>query len=102
LTCNLVISILLRKVSQVTPKNNIGGGQVFNIWSPKENNNFKAEYNKLLERHKKAIIYLDDNSIPIREREKYIPHLQEIIERLNKLLSEIGTYTQEEVINGFK
>ncbi len=54
---------------------------MFEIWKPlndeKENKSviknidLKLQYNKLLERHNKAVIYLEDESINLVERKVY-------------------------------
>lgn len=44
----------------------------------------KKSYNRLLKRHDEAKKYLDNNSIPLQEREKYLLHFQiEILDPLN-------------------
>jgi hypothetical protein len=62
----------------------------------------KKLYNYLLERHKKGEAYLDNQSIPMAEREKWVDEFMEIGKALGELLGIIGTYTQEEVLEGFK
>lgn len=47
------------------------------------------EYNDLLKRFYKATDYLDDNSIPLRERERWIPEYLKIARRLNEIVTEI-------------
>lgn len=66
----------------------------------------KEEYNKLLEREKKAAQYLDDNTKPIAEREKWIPQYKNIIDRLGAIIDELRQLgykmTDNEIIEGFK
>jgi hypothetical protein len=66
----------------------------------------KATYNELLQRHKVLEAYLDDNSIPLETREGKLDDFQDILRRLNQLLSEIRRSGQpietEEVLNGFR
>ena len=66
----------------------------------------KAAYNELLQRHKTLEAYLDDNSIPLETREGKLDEFQDILRRLNQLLSEIRRMGQpigtEEVLNGFR
>lgn len=54
----------------------------------------KQEYNQLLARWKTA----EGLTLEI----KHIPELRKIINRLSVLLMNIGTYTDEEALNGFK
>lgn len=65
----------------------------------------KIEYNQYLLREVKAEIYLDDEAIPIAEREKHIPAYQAIVKRLNEILhefSQVGVhFTDREVLGGF-
>jgi len=66
----------------------------------------KVAYNELLQRHKTLQAYLDDNSIPLETREGKLDEFQDILRRLNQLLSEIRRMGQpigsEEVLNGFR
>lgn len=65
----------------------------------------KQEYNKLLARYRKAEQYLDDNTIPLLTREKYIPELQKIIDNLGTMITDIQKYediTEEQILYGFK
>lgn len=65
----------------------------------------KAEYNQYLMREVKAEIYLDDEAIPVIEREKHMPAFQAIVKRLNEILYEFiqmgAKYTVKEVTGGF-
>lgn len=61
----------------------------------------KKQYNELLSRYKNAEEYLDNPGIELSEREKHIPLALEIIGNMNKLLNQIKTYTEHEVLNGF-
>ena len=61
----------------------------------------KKQYNEVLRRFYKAEMYLENNDIPLEEREKHIPKAKEVIDGLNTLLKEIGTYTDHEMLNGF-
>ena len=66
----------------------------------------KVAYNGLLQRHKTLETYLDDNSIPLETREGKLDEFQDVLRRLNQLLSEIRRMGQpiekEEVLNGFR
>ena len=62
------------------------------------------EYNDLLKRFYKATDYLDDNSIPLRERERWIPEYLKIARRLNEIVTEIRKsgrkLTSKEILEG--
>lgn len=63
-------------------------------------------YNKLVQRYKKAEKYLDNNSIPIPDREKHIPEFQKIIKAMDSLMKQLKStgyeMTSHEILNGFK
>ena len=63
-------------------------------------------YNKLVERYQKACIYLDNNSIPIPDREKHITEFQKIIKAMDSLMKQLKLsgyeMTSYEILNGFK
>jgi len=61
----------------------------------------RAKYNQLLVREKNAEKYLNDNSIPLEEREKWMPKYKDICERLNELLKQIKFYTADNILSGF-
>lgn len=66
----------------------------------------KQEYNSLLLREAKAEIYLEDESIPVTEREKWQPEYKKIVDRLNELITQIEAeigrkLTQSEIQGGF-
>lgn len=63
--------------------------------------NAKTEYNKQLERYKKAEEYFSRTDITFTEKLKYEQDFIDILMRLNYLLKEIGTYTEKEVLEGF-
>lgn len=63
--------------------------------------NLKRQYNELLWRFYKAEMFLDNQEISPKEREKYIPQAKEVIIGLNELLQQIGTHTEHEALNGF-
>lgn len=66
-------------------------------------NSTKLKYNELLKREKKAQLYIDNPNIDIKIiSEKYIPEYQKIVRELSELLNKIGSYTQEEALEGFK
>ena len=66
----------------------------------------KKEYNKLIKRYKTGGDYLDNNGIPIEEREKWIGEFRKIIDVLNGFINEFKKLgvetTEDEIMNGFK
>ncbi len=66
---------------------------------------FKTRYNELLKQEKELEAYLDDNSIPIEERQAKMGEFKVTLKQLNELLIELihaGHYLKrEEVLNGF-
>jgi hypothetical protein len=66
----------------------------------------KREYNKLLERAKKAEAYLDDKSIPENERNKWGAEYVKILDGLGELikLNQKSGYVMsgEEILNGIE
>ena len=59
----------------------------------------KREYNKQLARYEKAVLFFDSDK---PDKEKYLPDFQKLCKGLSEILSRIGTYSQEEVWEGFK
>ncbi len=49
-----------------------------------------TEYNQLLDRQRKGAQYLDNNSIPLEDREKWKPEYAKILNRLSKLYTQLG------------
>ena len=66
----------------------------------------KKEYNSYLSRHIRACAYLDDNSVPVSEREKWIGSYKEVLYHLNRILNEFEINniqcTAEEILGGFE
>ena len=62
----------------------------------------KKEYNKLIKRFDKAEEYFERKDVSQEEKEKFLPHFQEIIKGLNNLLSKIEVYTEQERVGGFR
>lgn len=63
----------------------------------------KKKYNELLEREKKACLYLNNKSISLEIIiDKYIPAYQEITRQLSLLMKVIPGITEDEILNGFK
>lgn len=65
----------------------------------------KLKYNSILQRIRKGEVFLDDSSIPLPEREKYIPAFVTLTRKAGAILRELQQlgvdYSQEEFINGF-
>ena len=55
----------------------------------------KNEYNDLLKRFYKATDYLNDKSIPLAERKRWLPEFQKIILRMNEILEELKKQGRE-------
>ena len=63
----------------------------------------KEKYNSLLQREKKACLYLNNKNIKLETIEKsYIPEFQKITIELSQIGNEISGATHEELLNGFK
>lgn len=67
-----------------------------------ELNELKKKYNKLLDREKKAEEWLDSPEQTDSQVERWMPEFRGILDGLNKLLTQIGSHTTDETINGFK
>lgn len=63
----------------------------------------KKKYNFLLQREKKALLYLDNKNIKLETIEKnYVPEYQKIISELSEIEKQIPGATEHELLNGFK
>ena len=63
----------------------------------------KKKYNFLLQREKKALLYLDNKNIKLETIEKfYIPEYQKIVSELSEIEKQIPGSTENELLNGFK
>ena len=63
----------------------------------------KKKYNFLLQREKKALLYLDNKNIKLEVIEKiYVPEYQKIILELSKISKQILGAKDSELLNGFK
>ena len=69
-------------------------------------NELKTHYNKLIKRYKTGADYLDNNGIPLEEREKWMDEFRNIIDGLNGFLKEFKKLgietTEDEIMNGFE
>ena len=62
----------------------------------------KKKYNFLLQREKKALLYLDNKNIKLEIIEKiYVPEYQKIILELSKISKQIPGAKDSELLNGF-
>ncbi|MCB2297779.1 hypothetical protein [Clostridium tagluense] len=63
----------------------------------------KKKYNTLLQREKKACLYLNNKNIKLTTIEmSYIPEFQKITIELNEIARQIKGATKDELLNGFK
>lgn len=58
----------------------------------------KKAYNKILARYYNGCNYIEEHT---EEAEKYLPVVQDLLNKLNKILEKIPA-TEEEILNGFK
>lgn len=65
----------------------------------KNKQDLKQEYNHILERYCNGCNYISEH---LEEVDKYLPVVQELLNRLNKILEKIPNATEEEKLNGFK
>lgn len=56
----------------------------------------KMEYNKALDRYNNM-----ENNVCEEDKKMNFHYVEEIINNCNDLLNKIGSFTQEEIINGF-
>jgi len=61
---------------------------------------YKQEYNKLLERERKAVKWLDDPKRTEAEQEKYIDDYIDILKKLNRYVA-YYKIPQENILGGF-
>ena len=65
-------------------------------------NQYKLQYNQILERYKKAEAWLDSPGRTEPEVQKWMPEFEKIVDQLNLLLFAIGEHTTDEAANGFR
>lgn len=63
---------------------------------------YKLQYNKALERYRKAEAWLDDPKRTDNEVERWGVEFQKVVSTLELLLWKIGEHTPDESVNGFK
>ena len=59
----------------------------------------KQTYNKLLQRYYNGCNYIEEH---LKEVDKYLPKVLELLNKINKILERIPNATEEEILNGFK
>lgn len=59
----------------------------------------KEIYNKTLQRYYNGCNYIAEH---IEEVDKYLPAVQELLNKLNKILEKIPQATEEDILNGFE
>lgn len=59
----------------------------------------KELYNKVLQKYYAGCNYIEEH---IQEVDKYLPVVQELLNKLNRILEKIPEATEEEILNGFK
>lgn len=59
---------------------------------------FKIEYNNLLERYYHGCFYLESNK---NEWDKYMPLLLEILNKMENIINMHQNMTKDEILNGF-
>lgn len=59
----------------------------------------KNTYNKILQRYYNGCNYISEH---LEEVDKYLPIVEELLNKLNKILEKIPEATEEEILNGFK
>lgn len=59
----------------------------------------KQKYNKILQRYYNGCNYIEEHT---EEADKYLPALQDLLNKINKILEKIPNATENEILNGFK
>ena len=62
-------------------------------------NKLKQTYNKLLQRYYNGCNYIEEH---LKEADKYLPKVLELLNKINKILEKIPNATEEEILNGFE
>ena len=58
----------------------------------------KQEYNKTLKRYYNGCNYIEEH---IEEVDKYLPTIEELLNKLNLIIKRIPGITEEDTLNGF-
>lgn len=61
--------------------------------------NLRQEYNKTLRRYYNGCNYIEEH---LKEKDKYLPIVKELLNKMNEILEKIPKATEEEILNGFK
>lgn len=65
-------------------------------------NQYKLQYNQILERYKKAEAWLDSPERTEPEVQKWMSEFEKIVDQLNLLLFAIGEHAMDEAVSGFE
>jgi hypothetical protein len=64
----------------------------------------KKKYNSLLVRYNKAVSYMNDNNVPIKDKEKHLPSYVQILKDMNLIiwvLELVGEEVEASILDGF-
>lgn len=67
--------------------------------NPRQTKQLKQTYNKLLQRYYNGCNYIEEH---LEEVDKYLPVVQDLLNKINKILEKMPNATEEEILNGFK
>lgn len=59
----------------------------------------KELYNKILQRYYNGCNYIEQH---LDEADKYLPVVNELLNRLNLIIKKIGSMTEKEILEGFE
>jgi hypothetical protein len=62
----------------------------------------KELYNSILKKHDKAVLYMNNDEIPVEKRMRWTEGYYEIVKDLSEILDIIGVYSAEEALRGFE
>jgi hypothetical protein len=63
---------------------------------------YKERYNEVIGRIKRAEEYFKRTDITEQEKSHYIPECNSLMSEANRLLSLIGRYSPDDILNGFR
>ena len=61
--------------------------------------NLKQLYNQILNRYYNGCNYIEEH---IEEVDKYLPVVEELLNKLNWIIEKIGNMTEKEILEGFE
>lgn len=95
--CGVSIPVIIPVIHSIPVMDfNDNGGKMINLTK------LKIEYNRLLQRQKKAELYLNNPNIHMETIiYSYLPEYQRIVKKLSILLLWIPAATNDEILNGF-